>query len=339
MKFDTVLLFHNLDQIVDYTKAAEAIGFDGVWTAETQTNPFLPLALAAEHSERVTLGTAIATAFPRSPTVLAHTAYDLARYSNGRFVLGLGTQVRAHNELRLGVKWEKPVRKLRETIEAIQALWDTWEHGTPLRYKGEFFNLRLMTPFFAAPPLRLPRPPIYIAAVNELMLKLAGKACDGVHLHALHTVKYLQEYAIPHIEAGMAQTGRSADNFTYATAIFAIPTDDNRPASEHEQFVKQQISFYMSTPAYRIVQQLHGWENIAHALSKLARSGAWDEMPNLITDEILSEMAITGPWARLPHIVKERYGDLLDRTSFYLDFVPGQSDAGWQAAIAGFKQI
>ena len=336
MKFDLVLLTHDLAQMPAYTRAAESLGFDGLWTAETNSNPFLPLTIAAEHSQTLTLGTAIAVAFPRSPTVLAHIAYDLARQSGGRFVLGLGTQVRAHNERRFGVKWEKPVRKLRETIEAIHAVWDNWETGAPLRYRGEFFKLTLMTPFFAPAPLGLPRPPIYIAAVNELMLKLAGRQCEGVHLHALHTAKYLRDYALPHIESGLADSGRSRTAFTTNAAIFAIPTDDVTPASIHEQFVKQQISFYMSTPAYRVVQELHGWEETAFQLSKLARRGRWEEMPNLITDEILAEMALTGPWAQLPRLARARYGNLLDRISFYLPFQPGPNNTGWDQAIRSF---
>lgn len=339
MKFDTSLLSNHLSEMAEYTKAADVMGFDAIWMSETNSDPFLLLTIAAEHSQQVELGTAIAVAFPRSPTILAHIAWDLARFSNGRFILGLGAQVRAHNERRLGVKWEKPVRKLRETIEAIHAIWDCWENGTPLDYQGEFFQLNLMTPFFSTGPLGFQRPPIYISAVNKLMLKLVGKRCDGAHLHALHTRKYLADFAIPHIEEGLAQEGRSRSDVTLATGVFVVPTDDVKPAAEHEQFVKQQISFYMSTPAYRIVTELHGWEDTAFKLSKMARRGEWDEMPKQITDEILDEIALSGTWAELPQKIHQRYDGLIDRLSYYMPFVPGENDEGWRASIDGFAAL
>jgi probable F420-dependent oxidoreductase len=339
MKFDTGLLSPQLTTMPALTQAAETLGFDGLWTSETNADPFLPLAVAAEHSQQLTLGTAIAVAFPRSPTTLAYLAWDLARATNGRFILGLGTQVRAHNERRFGVKWEKPVRKLREMIEAIHAIWDCWENGTPLNYQGEFFQLDLMTPFFSTGPLGFARPPIFISAVNEMMLELAGRRCDGVHLHAFHTAKYLREFALPHLEQGLSREGRTREAFTINTGIFVIPTDGTQPAAAYEQYVKQQISFYMSTPAYRVVTEMHGWEETALTLSKMARAGEWGKMPSLITDEILAEMALTGKWGELPGLIEGRYGDLLGRVSYYLPFIPGQEDEGWQASIAAFKAL
>lgn len=339
MKIDVTFLQPKLEQMPAYAAAAEALGFDGFWAAETASDPFLNLALAAEHSRRLTLGTAIAVAFPRSPAVLAYTAWDLQRFSRGRFILGLGAQVKAHNVLRFGVKWEKPVKKMRETIEAIRAFWDCWQNGTPLDYTGEFFKLMLMTPFFDPGPIDHPPPPIYIAAVNEQMLRLAGSHCDGVHIHALHTVRYLRELALPSIEEGLARSGRTRADFSVNTAVFAIPTDDPVEAQAAEAHVRQQLSFYMSTPAYRSVLALHGWEGVSEQLGALARSGQWDEMGRLITDEMLDTFAVTGTWAALPGIIQERYGDLLDRVSYYLPFTPGQNDEGWAATIAGFHSM
>lgn len=339
MKFDTTLLFHDLRQMPDVVKTAESLGFDGLWTAETQNDPFLPLVLAAEHSATINLGTAIAVAFPRSPAILAYMAWDLARYSQGRFVLGLGPQVKAHNVLRFGVKWEKPVKKLRETILAIRAFWDCWQNEKPLDFVGEFFKLQLMTPFFNPGPHDWPRVPIYIAAVNEQMLRLAGEVCDGVHIHALHSVKYLQEYALPHVEAGMAKSGRSRDNFAVNTAVFAIPTDDPDFAAWAEAHVKQQISFYLSTPAYRVLAELHGWQDVAKTLSQMARDGRWAGMPDLINDDILGTLAVRGAWAELPQVIHGKYGRLLDRVSYYLPFEPGKNEAGWRATIQSFQQF
>lgn len=337
MKFDLSLLQHDLSKMTAYARAAEELGVAGLWTAETQNDPFLPHVLAAEHTTRLELGTAIAVAFPRSPAILAYMAWDLARFSHGRFILGLGPQVKAHNVLRFGVKWEKPVKKLRETILAIRAFWDCWQNDRPLDFVGEFFKLQLMTPFFNPGPHDWPDVPIYIAAVNEQMLRLAGDVCDGVHIHALHSVKYLREYALPHLETGMVRSGRQRENFAVNTAVFAIPTDDPDYANWAEAHAKQQISFYLSTPAYRVLAGLHGWEETAVRLSDMARGGQWDAMPDLITPDILNVLAVRGTWAELPHIIHDKYGDLLDRVSYYLPFVPGERDDGWRATAQEFK--
>ncbi|MBW7883244.1 MAG: TIGR03617 family F420-dependent LLM class oxidoreductase [Caldilineaceae bacterium] len=340
LQLDTYLITHDLAQMPVLAPAIEALGFAGVWTAETAHNPFLPLTLAAEHTQRVTLGTAIAVAFPRSPTVLAHLAWDLQRYSQGRFILGLGTQVKAHIVLRYGMPWEKPVRQLRESIEAIRAVWESWRAGgTSLNYRGEFYKLRLMTPFFAEPPLEYPDPPIYISAVNEQMLRLAGAICEGVHIHPFHSPKYLREYAWPHLRDGLHTGGRSRLDFTAVGAVFAIPTDGHKPAAEHERAVKEQLAFYMSTPAYRTIVDLHGWTGVAERLSAMARQGQWRAMGALVSDEMLDAFTVTGKWAELPALVQQRYaGRLLDRVAYYLPFVPGEEDEGWAATIQGFRQ-
>lgn len=338
MKFDTTLLVPQMDSVGAFAYSAENIGFDALWLSETNSEPFLNLTLAAQNTETISLGTGIAVAFPRSPFVLAMTAWELSRFSGGRFTLGLGTQVRAHNERRLGAKWEKPVRKMRETIEAIHAIWHTWQTGEKLNYEGEFFKLNLMTPFFTPPPLEGARPDIYIAAVNENMLRLVGKRCDGVFLHSLHTRNYIRDYAKQHIYNGLLQSNRSWEDVTLMTAVFAVPTDDVKPASHYEQFVKQQISFYMSTPAYRIVSEMHGWESIALQLSKHARAGEWDQMPALINDEIMSEMAVTGTWAEMGRETRRRYDGLVDRIGYYIPYEPGTSDHGWRATLNAFRQ-
>jgi probable F420-dependent oxidoreductase len=339
MKFDVSFLQPKLEQMPVYAAAAETLGFDGLWVAETSSDPFLNLALAAEHTQSMKLGTAIAVAFPRSPAVLAYTAWDLQRFSRGRFILGLGPQVKAHNVLRFGVKWEKPVKKMRETIEATRAFWHSWQTGEPLDYVGEFFKLSLMTPFFNPGPIDFPPPPIYIAAVNEQMLRLAGSHCDGVHIHALHTTKYLRELALPEIEAGLARSGRTRADFSINASVFVIPTDNAKEARATEAHVRQQLSFYMSTPAYRPVLAAHGWEDVSERLGKMARDGQWDEMNDMLTDEMLETFAVVGRWAELPEIIQARYGDLVDRVGYYLPFEPGVNDAGWRNTIYGFKRL
>lgn len=337
MKFDSLLLVPEMKQVPHVVKVAESVGFDGFFMAETNSDPFLSLTLAAEHSQRMELGTAIAVTFPRSPAILAMLAWNLAAFSNGRFILGLGTQVRAHNERRLGAKWEKPVRKMRETIEAMHAIWDNWQDGTPLNYEGEFFKLNLMTPFFTPAPLKTGRPPVYIAAVNELMLRLVGKRCDGAFIHSFHTLKYLREIVQPNVENGLLKSDRQRHDVSLASVIFAIPTDGSKSAAWYEQFVKQQISFYMSTPAYRVIVELHGWEETALRLSKMARKGEWEEMPKHVTDEMLDEIALTGTWAQLGETAVTKYNGLLDRVGFYIPFDPNEKDE-WQQALDAFDK-
>ncbi|MCB0177280.1 MAG: TIGR03617 family F420-dependent LLM class oxidoreductase [Anaerolineae bacterium] len=339
MKFDAALLAADLTEIPQLTRQAEAIGFDGIWVSETAHDAFLPLVLAAEYSQRVTLGTGIAVAFPRSPAILAHIAWDLAKYSQGRFVVGLGTQVKAHNERRLGVKWEQPVAKLREVILAMRALWDCWQNGTKLNFRGEFFKLTLMTPFFNPGPHDYPDIPIYISAMNKNMLQLAGELCQGVHLHPLHTARYIKEFALPQLETGLQKRGRQRAEIELSSNVFVTPTDDAGQAKAYEAEARQQISFYASTPAYRVVMELHGWSDIAERLSRLAARGRWTEMPRLVTDEMLAEFVVSGTWAELPAKIKAKYaGGLLDRVSYYIPFVPGENEAGWQATLTGFQQ-
>ena len=210
MKFDASLLVHDLSEMPAVARFADDAGFDGIWTFETAHEPFLPLVLAAEHSERLSLGTSIAVAFPRSPAILASIAWDLARFSKGRFILGLGTQVKGHNERRFGVKWERPVDKMRDVILAVRAIWDCWQNQTRLNYQGEFFKLTLMTPFFSPEPHEYHRIPIFVAGVNRRMCELAGELCEGFHAHPLHTTRYLQEKILPNIHSGLAKTAGRA---------------------------------------------------------------------------------------------------------------------------------
>ena len=209
MKFDTVIAASNFLDIADFARWAEDIGHDGLWSIETAHEPFMPLAIASTVTQRVTLGTAIAVAFPRNPTVLAHTCWDLQANSQGRFILGLGTQVKGHNERRFGVPFVSPVKKLREMILAIRAVWDCWQNGTRLRFEGEFYRLSMMTPFFSPSKIAQPQVPIYVAGVNRLIAEMAGEVCDGFHVHPLNSPRFLRKSLIPALEAGARRAGRS----------------------------------------------------------------------------------------------------------------------------------
>jgi len=338
MKFDASLLVHDLEQMPALAHFADDTGFDGIWTFETAHEPFLPLVLAAEHSRRLNLGTSIAVAFARSPAILAYLAWDIARFSKGRFILGLGTQVKGHNERRFGIKWEKPVDKMREVILAVRAIWDCWQNRTRLNFQGEFFKLNLMTPFFSPEPHEYHRIPILVAGVNRRMCQLAGELCEGFHAHPLHTARYLRERVIPNIETGLLKGGWQRRSIEVSSSIFVIPTDDTQQAVKFEREIREQIAFYASTPPYRPVFDLEGWGSVADELKAMAAGGRRNEMPSLINDEMLDRFALRGNWADLPEKVLQKYDGLLDRVSYYFPIVPGQNEEGWRATVKGFKR-
>jgi len=331
MKFDTGLAPMHLKDVPAIAEAAEEIGFDCLWTSETQHNPFLPCALIAEHTQKMQIGTAIAVSFARSPADLAYTAWDLAAQSGSRFILGLGTQVRGHIEKRFGMPWpESPVNKLHEQIQVIRTFWDCWQNGTKLSFNGEYYKIRLMSPFFNPGPIDHPNIPIYIAGVNTGLAKLAGEICDGFHAHPLNSPKYLSEVIIPAIEEGAQKVGRSRADVAVNVTAFAATTP------EEENFARAQISFYASTPSYRPVFALHGWEDVAAQLSVHAAKGEWGEMFSLITDDILRTFCVVSDEANLPAALQERYEGIADRLSLYTPFIPGEKDAFWKELVGTF---
>lgn len=323
-----------LPMVAELARAADEVGFAGLWTPETGHNPFLPLVIAAEHSRRIELGTAVAIAFPRSPMVTAQLAWDLAEYSGGRFALGLGTQVRAHVERRFSAQFDQPVARLRDYIQALRAIWDTFQHGARMNYRGEFFQHTLMLPFFNPGKIAHPTIPIYIAGVNAGLAQLAGELCDGFHAHPFNSAKYLREELRPQIAAGAAKVGRDPAACVVAGSAFVI-TGNNRISTEQMRaFVKQQISFYASTPTYRAVLDCHGWGEVGEQLSQLASQQRWADMPALISAEMLEAFAVEAPPDELGAALRERFGGLLDRVGIYsLPFVPGQMDDFWRGMV------
>ncbi|MFQ5897337.1 MAG: TIGR03617 family F420-dependent LLM class oxidoreductase [Candidatus Methylomirabilia bacterium] len=336
MKLDIGLLTHDLTRIGDCARTVEAMGFDCLWSSETQHDPFLPLAVAASTTSRLTLGTSIAVAFPRSPMILAHSAWDLQDASGGRFILGLGTQVKGHNERRFSVKWEAPGPRLREVILALRAIWDCWQNGTKLSFKGKFYTFDLMTPFFNPGPIEHPEIPIYIAAVNRYMCQLAGEVCDGLHVHPFNSPKYLREFVHPAVEEGLAKSGRTRSDFTYATSAFVIVGETEKEVAEARQVVKQQISFYASTRTYEPVLAAHGWQDLTPKLHRKSVEGDWQGMAGLITDEMVDTYAVTGTYETIAQRIQERYAGLLDRVSFYQMTQPDLNDPRWPALVKAF---
>ena len=318
----------SLSAIPAIARAVEEMGFGALWTTETQHDPFLPGALIAEHTQRLRFGTAVAIAFARSPANLAYTAWDLAGASGGRFILGLGTQVKAHIERRFGMPWpESVVGKLREQIAAIRAFWHTWQTGEQLNFRGEHYKLTLMSPFFNPGPIATPQIPIFIAGVNPGLARLAGEVADGYHVHPLHTRRYLNEVVLPAIRVGAQKTGRVPQTIQVSASVFVVT------APEEDIFTRAQIAFYASTPSYRAVMALHGWEETAQQLSGLAAHGQWGEMPALISDEMLCAFAVVAAPQDLRSALSERYQGLVDRLTLYVPFVPGERDGFWQALL------
>jgi len=316
-------------------KAQEDVGYDGLWSAETSHDPFLPLLAAAEHTEHIEIGTGIAVAFARSPMTLANTAWDLQSYSGGRFNLGLGSQIKAHIEKRFSMPWSHPAPRMRELIMAMRAIWANWQDGTPLRFEGEFYRHTLMTPFFNPGPLECGPPKVFLAAVGEKMTEVAGEVCDGIILHGFTTERYVREVTLPALERGWEKAGRARADFQLSGPLFVVTGTDEESMAKATAGTKQQIAFYGSTPAYRGVLELHGWGDLQTDLNRLSKEGKWVEMGELIDDDILEAFAVVGEPEEIPALLLGRYGDIVDRLSFY---APYASDpARWSKVLEGFK--
>jgi len=328
MLFDASLPPVPLSAVPTIAQAAEAMGFDAVWSTETIHDPFLPGALVAEHTRRLSYGTAVAIAFARSPATLAYTAWDLAQASGGRFILGLGTQVKAHIERRFGMPWpDSVVGKLREQVAAMRALWHTWQTGEKLNFRGQYYKLTLMSPFFNPGPIKHPEIPIYIAGVNTGLARLAGEAADGFVVHPFHSVEYLRQLLLPAIGQGAEKAGRERSQIKVSVTAFVVTSP------EEDLFVRSQIAFYASTPSYRPVMALHGWDATAERLSTLAAQGEWGEMPALIDPGMLATFAVVASEKDLPGALVARYRGLADRLGLYLPFVPGERDTLWSSLL------
>ena len=335
MKLDAALPPIQLKDVPAIAKAAQEIGFDALWTQETQHDPFLPCALVAEHTETLRFGTAIAVSFARSPANLAYTAWDLAAQSGGRFILGLGTQVKAHIERRFGMAWPNSVTgKLREQIQVIRAFWDCWQNGTKLNFRGEYYKATLMSPFFQPPPLPSEvggAIPIYIAGVNTGLAKLAGEMCNGFHAHPFNSPRYMNEVILPAIQEGLKKEGRKRDDITVSMTPFVATSP------EEEGFARMQIAFYASTPSYHAVMDFHGWSETAQKLSGFAAKGEWAEMPMLITDEMLHEFCQVTTQQKLAEDLLKRFDGIADRLTLYSPFVPGEKDEWWRELAGAFN--
>ena len=339
MKVDAGLT-GNITDAAAQAAQIEADGYSGAWTAETAHDPFLPLAAAATSTDEIELGTSIAVAFARNPMLLANIGWDLQTMSQGRFVLGLGSQIKPHITKRFSMEWSRPAARMREMIQAIRAIWDTWQHGTPLQFRGEFYRHTLMTPFFAPNPDDLGDfgpPKIFLAGVGPLMTEVAGEVCDGFFCHGFTTEKFLREVTMPALQRGREQAGTSMDDFEIVGPSFVVTGTTDEQMEAAATATRQQIAFYGSTPAYRPVLDIHGWGGLQEDLNKLSKQGEWAKMGELIDDDILNTFAVVGPPESVAPELGRRYGDVISRVSFY---APYESDRErWQSVIEGIKSV
>jgi probable F420-dependent oxidoreductase len=297
-------------------RVAEAAGFDGVVALENAHSPYLPLAVAALATERVQLGTAVAMAFPRSPTITAHQAWDIHKASGGRFYLGLGSQVKAHNERRYGIPWAPPAPRLRDYIGAVRAIWRCWETQESLDYRSAHYTLSLMTPNFSPRPSGLPPVPVSMAAIGPAMLRVAGEVCDGVRLHPFCTRRYLQEVCVPQLGEGLARAGRARPGLEIVGGGFIATGPDDAAVAKMLDYVRFRIAFYCSTRAYWDVLRLHGLESLGEKLHRYPREGRWDEMAGLIPDDVIDLFAVVGTYDTIVGEIEKRYGGSADTISF-----------------------
>lgn len=316
MRIDAALTATSLTDVPAAARAIEAAGYDGTYTFEGPHDAMFPLLLAAEHTTRIELTTAVLIAFARSPMTVAQTAYDLNLASGGRFNLGLGSQIRTHIEKRFSMTWSRPAARMREYVLALRAIWASWHEGARLDFRGDFYSHTLMTPFFdpGPSPHRLPR--VFLAGVGPRMTEVAGEVADGFMVHPFTTERYLREATVPALERGLAAAGRDRSDLEIAyPCMIAVGEDDAALARARDQ-ARPRVAFYASTPAYKVVLDAHGWGDLQPELNRLSKAGDWAGMAARIDDEILDAFVVCGPAAEVGPTIRARYGDVVHRVSF-----------------------
>jgi probable F420-dependent oxidoreductase len=330
MRIETGIPMDDWRAVPAAATAAEAAGFDTLINAEIAHDPFAPLAFAAVETSRIGLGTCIALAFPRSPMVMANIAWDLQEQSAGRFNLGLGSQVKGHNERRFSVPWTAPVPRLREYVQALRAIWRCWEKQERLEFEGDHYRFTLMTPEFSPRPSGMPPVPISIAAVRPAMLRMAGRVCDGVKLHGFATRRYLEHVAIPNLMQGLERAGRPRSSFEITGGGFIATGANEEEVGKAANAIRYRIAFYGATRTYHEVFACHGWEDLGVKLHAMSKRGEWKLMAAEVPDEVVHTFAAVAPYPQLKQAVSERFGGVTD--AIQLGFGPNTA-AGLQKEL------
>ena len=306
----------DIHKVADQSRLVEEIGYSSVMTEETKDDPFTVLTLAANSTESLGIGTAVTITFPRSPTVMALSAWTLQKFSKGRFTLGLGPQVKAHIERRYGIKANPLGPWMRDYVKAVKAVWNTWQNGTKLDYQGKFYNLNLMVPLFDAGPIEHPEIPIHLAAVNEYMCFVAGQVADGVRPHPVCTPSFIEQEMLPQIQAGAKAEGRSLKNFKVSMKPLIATASNEEQLQTKIKDARARIAFYLSTPAYVKAFSHHGLEDLANEAKLLSRAQKWEELPHLISDEILEKFVVIGTFDTIGNKLFERFGNVVTNSEF-----------------------
>ncbi len=350
MKLETLLPLGKLDpglrepdtplhiaDFADLARRAESVGYDAVLVEETKDDPYQLLALGAAATDRIGVGTSVAMAFPRSPTVTAMSAWSLQKLSGGRFVLGLGSQVRGHMRRRFGLDWHPPAPWMRDYIGAVRAVWRTWQTGEPLAYESEHYSLSLMVPLFDPGPIDHPEIPIHVAAIGPNMCAVAGEVADGVRLHPICTERFIDERVRPSVDRGLDRAGRAATEVEVCMKPLVGTAADEAKLAAVTRTVRARVAFYLSTPAYRRVFDLHDWGDLADRAATLSKAGRWEELSEMVPDEVLHTVATLGTHDEIADRLIDRYDGRVDRIEFSMP-VESEADAERLAAIVARLQ-
>ncbi len=340
MKVDAALTAMDLSAVPAEARDLERLGYDGAFTFEGPHDPFFPLLFASEHTERLELATAIAIAFPRSPMQLANVGHDLQVYSKGRFILGLGSQVKTHIERRFSATWSRPVARMREIVLALRAIWRCWNENEKLDFRGEFYRHTLMTPFFNPGPSPYGPPRVFLAGVGRPMTAVAGEVADGLFVHPLNSPEFIRGTTLPALEAGFARGGRTREGFEIACQALVVTGYTEEEMRQAEAATRMQIAFYGSTPAYRVVLETHGWGELQPELNALSKQGRWAEMSNLVTDEMLDAFTVRCAPEDVPARLGARYEGLVDRLSLICHGNPQRTHPErWREVVAACRAL
>lgn len=339
MRVETNLREVSLDDVTTMARLAEDLGFDSLSQSEVRRDPFVSLTLAATATTSIRLCPAVAIVFPRSPMIVAYMTRNINDYAHGRFVLGIGTQVKGHIERRFSTEWGRPGPRLREYVLALRAIWDSWQHGTPLNFEGEFYRFNLMTPEFDLGPTEHYPLPIHIAAVNTYMIRTAGAVCDGLRCHSFSTPEYIRDIIWPNVIKGAAKAGRSLDDFEMIGGGFTATGADEEAVTTAREWVRHRIAWYSSTRTYLPVLEHHGWQDINPQLRKMIDEKRWDDLKTLVTDEMLDTFCISGTYDTIVDAARTRIEGLTDTLSFPLPFDAHERQEQLADAVVRLKQL